>query len=168
MTRRKKVMIGFSCFAVILAIFLVTTFIRAEQRYIFIDQVQLTLVELQGIINMQERDGWDNPQLISNKTSTIIPSLSYGTASYSYPNKALSAKEHKLLARINTALQWLPMNENYKIAEWTEDDIKRAKIFNKALKDAGLAMNTTVWNEWDFFIKQCEILVKKLYEYKYF
>lgn len=168
LTKRKKIIIGFSCIVILLTIILATIVIRSEQRDFFIKQVQFPLVELQGIFNMQEKDGWDNPQLISNKTSTIIPSLWYGTASYSFPNKALSDEEQKLLARINTALNWLPMNDNYTMAEWTEDDIKKAKILNEALKDAGFAMDTTVWGEWDFFIKQCEILVNKLFEYGYF
>ena len=165
--KRYKTMIILFCIAIILAVFLVTTN-RSEQRYFFIDQVQFPLIELQGIIKMQEDDGWDKPQLISNKTITIIDSLWYGTASYSFPNKALSAKDHDLLSGINSALQKLPMNDNYQIAKWAEQDIKRAKILNEALKDAGLAMETSYNKEWNFFIEQCEILSEKLIEYGYY
>ncbi|MBK3495169.1 hypothetical protein JFL43_09935 [Viridibacillus sp. YIM B01967] len=133
-----------------------------HQKQYFLDNTQSSLVELQGIIAFQEDENWENPQLISNKLQIIIDDLWYGTTSYTFPSKVLNKEELTMLVTIANTLQQLPNNDVYAIAEWSKEDIEKAKIVNNALIKADLKMETTILVDWETFIKQCAIFKEEL------
>lgn len=133
-----------------------------HQKQYFLDNIQTPLVELQGILAMQEETDWDNPQLVSNQLQILLHSFRYGLESHTYPSKGLNERERNMLVNIGHSLQRLPNNDNYSLPEWSRDSIESARILNAALIEADLRMNTTISVDWKTFITQCEILETEL------
>ena len=131
---------------------------KFHQKQYFLDNIQWSLVELQGILAMQEETDWDNPQLVSNQLQILLNNLWYGLEPHTYPSKALNEKERNMLVNIGNYLQGLPNNDIYSLPEWSKENIENARALNEALIEADLKMNTTISMDWKTFIKQCEIL----------
>jgi len=132
-----------------------------QQQY-FLDNVQRPLVELQGIIEHQERNGWSEPQLISNQLRVIVASLDYGLQRHAYPAKSLSRSEQAQLFALKTYLRSLPNHEIYSSATWDESSIQQIEQFNEALIASNLKLRTTISVNWHAFIEKINVLTKEL------
>lgn len=164
MKKSKGITIFFSSIVGILIICIGVIFYwnQWHQKQYFLYNLQMPLVELQGILAQQQRENWNHPELISNHVYIIMDDLEYVISENSFPSKVLSDEEKFMFGRIYAALHQLPTNETYHLAQWRKDDIKKAKIVNEALMKAKLEMETTIYVDWDIFMAQCKILDEEL------
>lgn len=132
-----------------------------QQQY-FLDNVQRPLVELQGIIEHQERSGWSEPQLVSNQLHVIVASLEYGLQQHAYPAKSLSRSEREQLVALKIYLRSFPNHEIYSSATWDESSIQQIEQFNEALIASNLKLRTTISVNWDAFIEKINVLMSQL------
>lgn len=162
--KEKKIRIIYSLISLtMISVILFMLYLNSwHQKQYFLDNIQYPLVELQGILQQQETEGWNNPQIVSNQLNLILDDLWYGTASHTFPSKGLSKEEMETIQKIASALNQLPTNSNYQLSTWTEEDIKKAQFVNQALIKAELKMENTISVDWDYFMAQCEILQQEL------
>ena len=132
-----------------------------QQQY-FLDKVQGPLVELQGIIEHQERNEWSEPQLVSNQLHVLVDFLEYGLQNHTFPSKTLSRSEYEHLQVLASFMRSLPNHEIYSSATWDESSIQRAEQLNAALKASNLKMRTTINVDWDAFNEKINVLIKAL------
>ncbi|MFC6334641.1 hypothetical protein ACFP56_18580 [Paenibacillus septentrionalis] len=128
----------------------------------FITQVQGPLVELQGVIEHQQKNGWDEPQIVSNQLQKVLVALEYGLQSYHPPHIAMSQVDYRTLQALARYLRSLPNHRTYSTATWDESAIRQANDLHAALTTAHLKLRTTISNDWDAFMEKAAVLVDEL------
>ncbi|MFD0715673.1 hypothetical protein [Paenibacillus sp. GCM10027626] len=135
---------------------------RAQQEQYFLDHIQLSLIELQGIIASQKEHNWDSPRLVIQQLDKIRNTIVYGNSSRSF--SILSNDEKKLLMGIYFHLERLPNDTLYELASWTSDNTRTALEVEKALINANFKLNTGIENSWKPFMQRCEKLNEELFK----
>lgn len=158
----KKVIIG-TIFGLFVAIICFMLYLNNwHQKQYFYDTVEPFLIELQGVLQLQEEEKLDDPQIISNQLQVTIQALEYGALSHTFPSKALSNEQKNQLMSISVVLQRLPTNTLYSTRTWDKEDLEHAQLVNEALQTADFQTNSMSSDSWKHFLKKVDILYKEL------
>ncbi len=148
--------LGFVCYSIVQHNF--------QQESYFLDEIQAPLVQLQATINHQKENNWKDPELISYQASTIQNSLEKVLDKSHFAHSKLTEHEQSNLLQINKALQKLPQNTEYTIANWKKEDQQKAIALERTLKKAKLSNDDTNHEDYKSFMKQCKIVANELKE----
>ncbi|RFB13532.1 hypothetical protein DZB84_16295 [Bacillus sp. HNG] len=128
---------------------------------VVLTEVQINLVELEGLIKYQMEDNWSNPNVVTAELRDILDGISLGITTGEQLG-TISERDKVILTKLYHRLYQYPTDELYRLATVTEIDQKNFEELREILRDAGFGLNLQVGVEFEYFIEKAEKLEKNI------
>lgn len=125
---------------------------------LFFSEVQYKLVELDGLIEIQKKHNWNNPNLVTAQMSDVLNGIDVATNTGKYSGW-LSDKDRMKMEKLSSGLRRYPHDELYELSVITESDEKRFEDLQVELQNVGIGMGTQIGSDWKTFISKAEELI---------
>ncbi|MFF2482211.1 hypothetical protein [Paenibacillus sp. NPDC058071] len=121
------------------------------------------LVELEGLIGHQQKNGWNEPQLVIMKLDEIRLAIFPTDANGTLTGQLRSRSDRNDLGSLYSALYRYPSNELYKLATVTEEDKLQLDKLRDHLSGAGFQLNASIGGDWSSYITGVRQLTKRIH-----
>lgn len=161
MSNKKKIIFIVSLLLnALLLIFLVIGYLKMNlvHKELFYSEVQYKLVELDGLIDIQKHNKWENPNLVTAQMSDILNGIDVSTNSGNYSGW-LSNKDRMKMEKLRSGLSRYPHDELYEVSVIAQSDKKRFEDLQLELQNAGIGMGIQINNDWKSFISKVEEMI---------
>jgi len=136
--------------------FVKTNFVKEQ---VFLTEVQLNLVELEGLIAYQMDNDWSEPNLVTTGLGAVLKGIWLGITTGEQLG-TLSKGDKEILNDLYYKLNQYPTDELYSFTDLSEEDKQNFEDLRKNLRNVGLGLNISVSVDMKYFLKQADELNK--------
>ncbi|GEL75988.1 hypothetical protein [Tenuibacillus multivorans] len=135
--------------------------INLENENIFIFQVQDKLIRLEGLIDYQEENDWEDSEIVAVKMREIVNGLEMGLMNGKNLH-VLNEEESEILESLADKLNKFTFDKPYELVNLTDEHKEYYAALRDSLNEAGLKMNSQISKDWETFFHQAKKLEESI------
>ncbi|MEH7239397.1 hypothetical protein [Bacillus sp. JJ1562] len=138
------------------------TKMKNAKELLFLTEVQIKLIELEGSIGTQMENNWSEPNMVTTVLGDVLNGIELSIATAEHLGNLSNDERTIILNGLYGELSQYPIDEKYNFSTLSEEDKQSFEKLRVKLRDAGFGVGIQVSVDKQYFLNQASKLIDNI------